>query len=189
MGPINIRMNDQQEVQYYPITARSIQGMAEACDNVNDWATKKGWNKPVDDAAHEINIKIATLTLAIKALCLDVESVRKGKDISPEALDLIDRMVPSSELENLYSLDRVEARQLAQLGLMCTEISEGAEAIIEEKHSDDHCPQLPALDAEMADLAIRMFHFCGEHNIELGSSVAIKHDYNTRRPHMHGKKA
>lgn len=41
---------------------------------------------------------------------------------------------------------------------------------------------------ELADVLIRIFHYAGQHNIDLELALDIKHDYNKRRPHRHGGK-
>jgi hypothetical protein len=40
---------------------------------------------------------------------------------------------------------------------------------------------------EMADVVIRVLHFCGKHKIDLEKAVAAKMAYNEGRPFKHGK--
>lgn len=47
-------------------------------------------------------------------------------------------------------------------------------------------PEGPAI--ECADIAIRLFHFCAKHQIDLGEAIAIKMTYNDLRPFKHGDK-
>lgn len=41
---------------------------------------------------------------------------------------------------------------------------------------------------ELADVLIRIFHFCGCYNIDIESALSIKLDYNETRPYHHGGK-
>lgn len=41
---------------------------------------------------------------------------------------------------------------------------------------------------ELADVMIRIFHFCGKHNIDIQRAVKEKMDYNETRPFKHGGK-
>ena len=42
--------------------------------------------------------------------------------------------------------------------------------------------------SEMADVIIRVFHFCGKYGIDIEKAVCEKIAYNETRPFMHGKK-
>lgn len=42
--------------------------------------------------------------------------------------------------------------------------------------------------SEMADVIIRVLHFCGKHNIDIERAVHEKMIYNDKRPFKHGKK-
>jgi len=41
---------------------------------------------------------------------------------------------------------------------------------------------------ELADVLIRIFHYAGQHNIDLEHALDIKHTYNMTRPQRHGGK-
>jgi NTP pyrophosphatase (non-canonical NTP hydrolase) len=43
------------------------------------------------------------------------------------------------------------------------------------------------IPSEMADVIIRVLHFCGKHGIDIESAVAEKMVYNDKRPFKHGK--
>lgn len=53
---------------------------------------------------------------------------------------------------------------------------------------DDKVPELTGLEAELADVCIRIFHFCGKRNINLGMAIKAKHEFNITRPYKHGKR-
>ena len=42
--------------------------------------------------------------------------------------------------------------------------------------------------SELADVVIRVMHFCGKHGINLGAAVLEKMQYNESRPFKHGGK-
>ena len=76
-----------------------------------------------------------------------------------------------------------------QIALMHSELSECLEFVRKKVQPamDDHVPILTGEAAELADVLIRIFHYCGKRNINLGEAVRLKHEYNTKRPHRHGK--
>lgn len=43
------------------------------------------------------------------------------------------------------------------------------------------------IPSEMADVIIRVLHFCGKHKIDIEKAVTEKMAYNESRPHKHGK--
>lgn len=42
--------------------------------------------------------------------------------------------------------------------------------------------------SELSDVLIRIFHYCGENNIDLTTALREKLDYNKTRAHKHGNK-
>lgn len=74
------------------------------------------------------------------------------------------------------------------IALMHSELSEALEALRHGNPPDDHCPELSGVEAEMADVVIRIGDFCKAKGIDLGRAIAIKHAYNIKRPHKHGGK-
>ncbi len=80
--------------------------------------------------------------------------------------------------------------KLSAIALMHSELSEVVEAIRrkEQPAMDDKCPELTGEAAELADVLIRIFHYCGKRGINLGEAVRIKHAFNCSRPYKHGKR-
>jgi len=84
-----------------------------------------------------------------------------------------------------------EATPGEDIALMHSELSEALEDI----RNDRWLPMLEGekrkpvgLPSELADVAIRLFHFCGKHNIDLGAAIIEKMAYNESRPYKHGGK-
>ncbi len=163
-------MND-----YRLFTQAHVKALNDSCTLVNEWADKKGWNDPKTPEQINIDHQIAALTIEIADSCREIEKIRKGWQVT--------LLYPRQELTDEQAAD------LAQMGLFVTEIAEAAEAVMFSKEYDDHCPELPAVEAEGADLFIRLCHFMGKRGMKLGDAVQVKHAYNTQRPHKHGKKA
>lgn len=44
------------------------------------------------------------------------------------------------------------------------------------------------IPSEMADVIIRVLHFCGKHKIDIEYAVKVKMQYNESRPYKHGNK-
>jgi NTP pyrophosphatase (non-canonical NTP hydrolase) len=166
---------------YSPLPETAGQVLNTCSEVVNEWAEKKGWNRPPNSAQEIAARRIAFLTLAIAALTTAIEDARKGRDVDS-------RVVALTESLNLPILPDELVRRVSQVGLMHTELAELVEGLLGGNKPDDHCPELTYEEAEMADLFIRAFHYCGEHGIDIGRALEIKHAYNTNRPDRHGDK-
>lgn len=81
------------------------------------------------------------------------------------------------------------------IALMHSELSEGLEDIRGGKGLNETWyeakkpfPKPCGVPSEMADIVIRVLHFCGKHGIDLDRAVAEKMAYNESRPFKHGGK-
>lgn len=67
-----------------------------------------------------------------------------------------------------------------KLALIVTEVSEAVEGYRKDK-MDEHIPELPSLNVELADAVIRIFDLAGGLNIDLGEAIGKKLHYNSLR--------
>lgn len=75
------------------------------------------------------------------------------------------------------------------IALMHSELSEALEALRNRVEHDDHIPQFSGVEAEMADVVIRIVDFAQARGLRLGEAILGKMEYNSNRPHKHGGKA
>ena len=72
----------------------------------------------------------------------------------------------------------------SKLMLITSEVSEAMEGH-RKGINDDHLPDRPMLEVELADAAIRIFDLAGGLGLDLGGAIAAKLDYNrTRADHQ-----
>jgi NTP pyrophosphatase (non-canonical NTP hydrolase) len=81
------------------------------------------------------------------------------------------------------------SHKMEQIALMHSELSECVEylRVTDQPAMDDKVPCLTGEAAELADVLIRIFHYCGKRGINLGEAVRLKHEFNITRPYKHGK--
>lgn len=73
-----------------------------------------------------------------------------------------------------------------KLMLICSEIGEAIEAHRKNK-MDDHLPERPGLEVELADALIRILDLSSGLGLDIGGAVVEKLKYNRSRPYKHGK--
>jgi NTP pyrophosphatase (non-canonical NTP hydrolase) len=146
---------------YLPVSDSMAEQLNNLCVVVNDWATKKGWNETPDSVQH----KAEQIALMHSELSECLEFVRK----KPKFVCMIGQCP-----QYLETTDK----------LICPVCGENNKEVVP---LDDHVPSLTGEAAELADVLIRIFHYCGKRGIDLGKAVQLKHQYNTTRPYRHGK--
>lgn len=77
---------------------------------------------------------------------------------------------------------------IRSIALMHSELSE----LLECHRVDPNAPcdkpiPLTCEEEECADIFLRLMHYCGMRDINLGRAAAMKHFYNETREHKHGK--
>lgn len=72
------------------------------------------------------------------------------------------------------------------IALMHSELSEALEALRKGNPQDEKVP-FDNLTVELADCIIRILDYAGAKGLPLAEAIIAKHEFNTTRPHKHGK--
>jgi len=75
------------------------------------------------------------------------------------------------------------------IALIHSELSEALEHLRHGNPPDDHIPEFSGIEAELADVIIRIMDYARGRNFRVAEALEAKMAYNATRERMHGGKA
>lgn len=75
-----------------------------------------------------------------------------------------------------------------RIALMHSELSEALDGMRHGDPPDDHIPEFSSVEAELADVILRIMDFSAHRNLRVAQAIVAKLKYNATRPPMHGGK-
>jgi hypothetical protein len=103
--------------------------------------------------------------------------------------DSRDKVVDACRAAGGVALEGVAMKMIdgQQIALMHSELSEALEGS-RKNLQDDHLPEFSMMEAELADVVIRIMDHAGAFSLRVGEAIVAKMAYNAGREPMHGGK-
>lgn len=101
-----------------------------------------------------------------------------------ESIYRIGRMTHDTAIDKGFNYDD----ELSKLLMIHTEVSEATEALRKGNPPDDKIPQFSGVEAELADVVLRVLGYAHSRGYRVAEAIVAKHKYNTTRSPMHGGK-
>lgn len=161
-----------EEIEFLPITITHSAAINEMRDVIHDWAKKKGWC-PDRNKGELIALMHSELSEALEAIRF------KTCPPCPKCARHYSNIISSSKYHGEGSTWECQHED-------CGYSFNGPDKA--PPMMDDKIPNYTGEAAELADCVIRILDYCGAFGIDLGATIAAKHEYNITRPHRHGNK-
>lgn len=101
--------------------------------------------------------------------------------------ELCNKIFKGNQAKGFWDMGIKNRNMGEMIALMHSELSECLENFRKGAKPDDHLPQYPGWQVELADTIIRIFDLCGAWNVPIGEIIIQKLVYNQSRPFKHGK--